>query len=306
MRSTEAMCGCAGVLLALCAGTAGAAVTPDENVVVFRRTIVDQGVSRSIVYLRPRLAPATAPPAFFLLPYRNGSADDMADLTRAGRLARDYGAWVIVPEAYTGLWNYKMLLGPLTTPNDLLFLDRIIDAAVADYGIDAHRLYMGGYSGGAMMTLRYVCERPGRIAAAALVGGQMIRTLADKCAIEPAPAMAFVNGREDPVGPYDGDLTLMSSPESAAFWAGANGCAPVPLREALPDLVDDGTTVVVDRYRGCTHGEAVRLYTVEGGGHTWPGAVDFTPSLGATTQDFDATTTFMSFLVPFSTAEGVR
>ncbi|MGH8444561.1 MAG: alpha/beta hydrolase family esterase [Solimonas sp.] len=300
MRSIKAMRWLAGAMLACAACSAGAAVTPDENVVVFRKTILDQGISRSIVYVRPRQAPTVAPPAFFLLPYRNGTADDMADLVRAGRLARDYGAWVIIPEAFTGLWNYKMLLGPLTTPNDLKFLDRVIDDAVSSYGVDAHRLYMGGYSGGAMMTMRYLCERPGRIAAATVVGAQMIRTLASKCGLSPPAAVTFVNGLDDPVGPYAGDSTLMSAPESAAYWAAANGCNAVPLHQQLPDLVDDGTTVAVDRYSGCGSGEAVRLYTVTGGGHTWPGAVDFTPSLGATTQDFDATTTFMQFLLQFS------
>jgi polyhydroxybutyrate depolymerase len=300
MRSIDVMHWLAAVVLMAAAGAATAAVTPDENVVVFRKTILDQGISRNIVYLRPRQAPSTPPPAFFLLPYRNGTADDMADLVRAGRLVRDYGAWIIIPEAFTGLWNYKMLIGPLTTPNDLKFLDRVIDDAVASYGVDAHRLYMGGYSGGAMMTMRYLCERPGRIAGATVVGAQMIRTLATKCGVSPSAAVTFVNGIDDPIGPYEGNSTLMSAPDSAAFWAQANGCNAVPLRESLPDLVDDGTTVVVDRYRGCGSGEAVRLYTVTGGGHTWPGAVDFTPSLGATTQDFDATTTFMQFLLPFS------
>ncbi|WP_028079502.1 alpha/beta hydrolase family esterase [Solimonas soli] len=300
MRSTTALRLLLGAALLAMTQLAAAAVTPDENVVVFRKTILDQGVSRSIVYLRPREAPSTPPPAFFLLPYRNGTADDMADLVRAGRLARDYGAWVIIPEAFTGLWNYKMLIGPLTTPNDLEFLDRIIDDAVSAYGVDAQRLYMGGYSGGAMMTLRYLCERPGRIAAATVVGAQMIRTLADSCGTSRPPALTFVNGIEDPIGPYEGNATLMPAVDSAAFWARANACSTIPQRSALPDLVEDGTTVLVDRYGDCASGKAVQLYTVVGGGHTWPGAVDFTPSLGLTTQDFDATTTFMQFLLQFS------
>src|SRR3546814_3672550 len=70
---------------------------------------------------------------------------------------------------------------PLTTPDDVRFLDHLIDDAIATFGVDPHRIYMGGYSGGAMMTLRYACEVPGRIAGTALVGAQMITTLAAKC-----------------------------------------------------------------------------------------------------------------------------
>lgn len=277
-----------------------AAVTPEENVVVFARTIRDQNLDRRVVYLRPQQPPAGAAPAFVLLPYRNGEADDMADLVHAGRLVREYGAWVIIPEAYGGYWNYKMLLGALTTPNDVRFLDHVIDDAVAGYGLDARRIYMGGYSGGAMMTIRYACESPGRLAGAGLVGGQMIRTLAAKCDTQAPPAMMFILGDQDTIGDYQGDATLMSAADSAAFWAQAKGCQPLPQREALPDLVDDGTQVVVDRYGGCRGGEAVRLYSVLGGGHTWPGTIDFSPVLGRTTQDFDASEAFMQFLLPFS------
>ncbi|NGY06299.1 alpha/beta hydrolase family esterase [Solimonas terrae] len=300
MRPVSLLAALAAVCLLSVIVAAQAAVTPEENVVVFARTITDQNINRRIVYLRPRVLPAQAPPAFLLLPYRGGAADDMADLVHAARLVRKYGTWVIVPEAFNGYWNYKMLLGSLTTPDDVKFLDHVIDDAIATYGIDAHRIYMGGYSGGAMMTIRYACEVPGRIAGGALVGAQMITTLAGKCDTSAPPAMMFINGDEDPVGAYDGSSTLMSAPASAAFWAQANGCNATPQREALPDVVDDGTQTVVDRYSGCTSGEAVRLYSVLGGGHTWPGTVDFSPSLGRTSQDFDASDAFMQFLLQFS------
>lgn len=290
----------AAVCLCSAAMTVQAAVTPEENVVVFARTINDQLINRRIVYLRPRVLPATPPPALLLLPYRGGDADDMADLVHAARLVREYGTWVIIPEAFNGYWNYKALLGPLTTPDDVRFLDHLIDDAVSTYGIDPHRIYMGGYSGGAMMTLRYVCEEPGRIAGTALVGAQMVTTLAAKCDTSAPPAMMFIDGDEDPLGAYEGNSTLMSLPASAAFWAQANGCNMTPQREALPDVVDDGTHTLLDRYAGCRSGEAVRLYSVIGGGHTWPGTVDFSPSLGRTSQDFDASDAFMQFLLSFS------
>jgi len=282
------------------AGVVQAAVTPEENVVAFARTFSDQGINRRIIYLRPRVSPARPPPAFLLLPYRGGDADDMADLVHAARLVRLFGVIVIIPEAFNGYWNYKALLGPLTTPDDVRFLDHVIDDAIDHYGIDARRIYMGGYSGGAMMTLRYVCDTPGRITGAALVGAQMIRTLAGKCDAGMPPAVMFIAGNEDPLGAYDGSSTLMSAADSAAFWAQANGCNAIPQRESLPDIVDDGTQTVLDRYGGCRSGEAVRLYSVLGGGHTWPGTVDFSPSLGRTSQDFDASETFMRFLLQFS------
>src|SRR3546814_15097335 len=110
---------------------------------------------------------------------------------------------------------------PLTTPDDVRFLDHLIDDAIATFGVDPHRIYMGGYSGGAMMTLRYACEVPGRIAGTALVGAQMITTLAAKCDTSAPPAMMFIDGDEDPLASYDANATLMI-PEDRRV--GKEGC----------------------------------------------------------------------------------
>src|SRR3546814_6428655 len=96
----------------------------------------------------------------------------------------------------------------------------------------------------------------------------MITTLAAKCDTSAPPAMMFIDGDEDPLASYDGNATLMSLPASAAFWAQANGCNMTPRREALADVVDDGTHTLLERYGGCRHGEAVRLYSCNGAGHT--------------------------------------
>ncbi|SEP62735.1 polyhydroxybutyrate depolymerase [Solimonas aquatica] len=296
----RARCGLLLILASVWAGPLPAAVTPAENVLAFSRDLRDQTKLRHVLYLRPRADSVAPRAAYVLLPYRGGESDNMADLVGAAQLVRDHDIWVIIPEAVNGYWNYKMLLGAASVPDDVKFLSRVIDEAVAAYGLDARRIYMGGYSGGAMMTIRYACERPEKIAGAALVGGQLIRTLAPRCSTAAPVPMAFVNGELDPVGAYNGDATLMSSPDSAAFWAQLNGCDALPVHEQLPDTVNDGTRIELDRYGGCRQGQAVRLYTVRQGGHTWPGAVDFSPSLGRTSQDLNASEAFIRFLLSFS------
>src|SRR3546814_3813766 len=96
MRLVSLHAAIAAVCLLSTVGSARAAVTPEENVVVFARTFSDQLINRRIVYLRPRVLPATPAPALLLLPYRNGDADDMADLVHAARLVRKYNTWVII------------------------------------------------------------------------------------------------------------------------------------------------------------------------------------------------------------------
>src|SRR3546814_20587696 len=107
MRLVSLHAAIAAVCLLSTVGSARAAVTPEENVVVFARTFSDQLINRRIVYLRPRVLPATPAPAMLLLPYRNRDADDMADHVHAASLVRKYNTWVIIPEAINGYWTYK-------------------------------------------------------------------------------------------------------------------------------------------------------------------------------------------------------
>jgi polyhydroxybutyrate depolymerase len=48
-------------------------------------------------------------------------------------------------------------------------------------------------------------------------------------------------------------------------------------------------------YRGCRSGTGVELYTVTGGGHTWPGTGIDVPMNGHTTQDINAADLILDF-----------
>ena len=61
----------------------------------------------------------------------------------------------------------------------------------------------------------------------------------------------------------------------------------------LPTRVNDGTTVQLTDYTGCTAGSDLRLYTVYNGGHAWPNGL--TQTVGKTTQNLDATGIIWSF-----------
>jgi polyhydroxybutyrate depolymerase len=52
---------------------------------------------------------------------------------------------------------------------------------------------------------------------------------------------------------------------------------------------------VLDQWTGCMDGAEVALYTVNGGGHNWPGGIDaalanpqYAAFVGVTTQEIDA------------------
>jgi polyhydroxybutyrate depolymerase len=101
-------------------------------------------------------------------------------------------------------------------------------------------------------------------------------------------------GTSEAGGP--GGYPTLSAPDTAAHWASVNGCSPPPQTRMPPLQVADGTTVRTDIYGSCT-GAPVVLYTVVGGGHTWPGGEQYLPVrvVGRTSRQFDASQTMWQF-----------
>lgn len=263
-----------------------------ENVHAERQIVGRAYNTRDVLLLRPT-TPATAPPpALILLPYLNGQPVDMAQITDAASLVRDHGVWVIVPQAANGRWDIGTLLTAGKLADDIGFLSDLIDILVQTYGVDARRITMAGYSNGGYMAERYACEHPEKIAGIGLVGATLYKTVRNKCAPALPVPVVLVNGDED--GNVAGDTTLETPQATADFWSAGNGCAQTPLRSDLPDTVDDDTRVYLDHYP-CAQGE-VASYIVRGGGHTWPGALDFTPALGRTSQDIRGIDVLWQFL----------
>ena len=101
------------------------------------------------------------------------------------------------------------------------------------------------------------------------------------------------------IGSIDSPLArvggLLPVPEMIQFWTSHNNASNSPNIEQLPDKNPrDGTRVKKETYG---NGDTV-LYVIEGGGHTWPGALELasmTELCGATSQDIDASQLIWDF-----------
>lgn len=65
----------------------------------------------------------------------------------------------------------------------------------------------------------------------------------------------------------------------------------------LPDVSQDGTAVKTTLFDKCKNNTEVILYAVEGGGHAWPGGVQYFPEflIGKTSRDFNASEVIWEF-----------
>lgn len=256
----------------------------------------DGDATRRFLVVRPEPATSNAA-AFMMLPGTGGTPEAQANLTSIGNAVVADGFWAVLPEALDNGWNDNP--GYSTGVDDVGFNAKVIDILTGYLHLDADRIFVSGLSDGAFMAERLGCELSDRIAAIALVAGTMSNGLSAACGpASPRPIM-FIDGTADPIVPYSGGrLGVMSAPDAYARWLSLHNCnAASTMTTALPDVANDGTTISVARNAGCGSGGEVRLYTVNNGGHTWPGGSQYLPEsmIGKTSADLNANDEIWSF-----------
>ena len=275
---------------------------PTPGTASFSETISYQGLARSYIVVRPDPV-ITDAPALILMHAHGITPQTMANLARAGRLAHDYGVWVYLPQGENGKWNEDP--SSSSTIDDVGFISKMLDDAISRDKIDSKRVYAAGYSAGGFMAERLACQLSNRIVGFVAVAATLRNSMATAAQCAPTHAMpvAFMDGTSDLVVPYKGEPSVQSAAAATAFWAVKNSCAATQTSTVtLPQQAKDGTTVALTRFTQCPAAAATALYTINGGGHTWPDSPYsvYTAYLGKTTQNLDATVELWKFLMPYS------
>lgn len=178
---------------------------------------------------------------------------------------------------------------------EVRFISDMIDTLAASYNIDPTRIYADGLSNGGGMAFVLSCTLSNRIAAVGMVGAAQLLPWSWCTDHRPVPMIAF-NGTADWAALYNGGKswvapqTLPSVQTWTANWAERNRCAPHPVDSAV------AADVTRRAYTSCANDADVVLYTIHGGGHTWPGGGP-QPEwfLGPTSNGVDATGEMWAF-----------
>ena len=234
-------------------------------------------------------------------------------LTQGGldTLADRDGFMVVYPDGVDKGWNDGRAdlytRSALENIDDVGFISVLIDHLVQDWGADPKRVYATGISNGAMMAQRLAFQLSHKVVAIAAVAGNMPKDLLPLGSPPRPISVLLISGTEDRWVPYQGGFVMAfgqtrgaicSAPETADFWAKNNGCSLTALTSEEPDRdIHDGTRVRRQVYGGGQDGTEVLLYTIEGGGHTWPGGLQYLPEsmVGRTCRDIDANQVIWEF-----------
>ncbi len=246
----------------------------------------DFGFRRSYrVYLPAAARQGRRAPLVVALHGAFSSPGRFARVSGLDRLAESQGFVVAYPAAFAPplrMWNSGHCCGIVRTLgiDDVGFLDAVIEDARANLPIDPERIYLVGHSNGGMLVHRYLAERPGVAAAAAVVAGTIGGRTSDSApewrpeAQQAPPPVLMVHGDSDRqvayAGGYDersgeGGITWISAHESARFWSERGGCEPDSTREE-----ERAGRVERQIWRGRS-GCRIELLTLRGWGHAWPG-----------------------------------
>src|SRR5260221_8081458 len=128
--------------------------------------------------------------------------------------------------------------------------------------------------------------------------------VAEHCAPRRPVPMMFIFGTKDPLVPIEGGRVkggasgpILSLDAAVQKWVALNKCPPTSIMKDLPNIVKDGTTIHRTVYFGCDGKSEVILYLVEGGGHTWPGGLQYLGErlIGKTSRNMDASQVIWEF-----------
>jgi polyhydroxybutyrate depolymerase len=212
------------------------------------------------------------------------------------------GFFVLCPSGIGRHWNdgreIERWQAHLENIDDVGFLNELIQKIVDEKPVDPARVFVTGISNGGKMSFRLLCEPRGVISAAAVVIASMPADL-DCDPSGPIPVL-IMNGTEDPLVPWEGGEvvafrqplgTVLSTAATVSFWVDNNHCSSVPTKSLIRDVnTSDDSWIEIDQYEDCAGDNFIMFYTVHGGGHTWPGGVQYLPEflIGRTNRDAHA------------------
>jgi polyhydroxybutyrate depolymerase len=263
-------------------------------------TVVSSGIDRSFhLYVPPSYDRSKPAPLVISLHGAGMRAVAHMHTSQWNRVADRHGFLVVYPSAVKGrgplVWEFGDERG--ATIIDVRFIVDLIDHVAGVYTIDRARIYANGLSNGGGMSFALSCTLSDRFAAVGLVGTAFTIPW-DWCTDDrPVPMIAF-HGTRDTGTPYHGGKTWVappgrvfpSIPGMIENWARRNRCTA---ESGEMRVTGDVTR---RSYSNCADDANVVFYTIEGGGHTWPGGGPLPEwFVGTTTNTIDASTVMWEF-----------
>jgi polyhydroxybutyrate depolymerase len=257
----------------------------------FSQTFMFENVARTYqLYVPPAYRGTTAVPLVFNFHGYGSNAVQQMVYGNFEPLARSHDFLIVAPDGQgTGSQQHFNLTGEKGLQNDITMVLALLGHVEATFCIDTARVYSTGMSDGGGMTSVLACLAPDKFAAFGPVAVQVYKP---GCAGKFPIAMVAFHGTADPIVAYNGakagGVDLGAVPTTMANWAAHDHCDVKYTDASL------GTQVQRRTWTGCDGTSSVVLYSIIGGGHTWPGSIPIA-RFGLTTTQINASNTIWAF-----------
>jgi polyhydroxybutyrate depolymerase len=244
------------------------------------RTLTHGGRKRSyILYVPESVDWERSVPLVFVFHGGTGNAESAIRMSGFNDVADVNGFVVIYPNGTGRLSDDKLLTwnggaccgyAQEADVDDVGFVRAIVADLQALVDIDGNRIYATGMSNGGILSHRLACEAADLFAAIAPVAGTL-----NFSACQPQEHVSVIefHGTDDQHVLYEGGygpkalvrVDFDSVRDTIGFWVSADECSAEAQMESFADIRHETWT-------GCAGSTVVELYTVIGGGHSWPGS----------------------------------
>ncbi len=253
-----------------------------------KEEIIHDGRTRTYILHIPSSYNGVTPiPLVIALHGGGGNSKSMQAKTGFNKLADEEGFIVVYPDG-TGrfknrllTWNagYCCAYALENNIDDVGFIRALIEKLQQTLKIDSNMIFITGHSNGGMMSYRLGSELSDIVAAiapvAGSIGGKATEDSEEWIIPEPSfpVSVLAIHGLLDEQVAYDGGHGEKASGtredisvnDSIDFWVQHNNC------NIIPDTQEVGN-ITIDTYKEGNLGTEVVLYTINNGGHYWPGS----------------------------------
>jgi len=172
--------------------------------------------------------------------------------------------------------------------DDVGFLKTLVGAMTTNFSVDAGRVFVSGFSNGAMMANRIGCEASELFAGVALIGGRIEPGF--ECTPTRRLPLLQINGGSDETVPHDGRVSssgwfFASTTSTAEHWNKGEACSSQT--QPWSSVTVEGENVQCTITCGDTQHPAIDCIWPEGN-HRWPGTADFRGSNGYCVTELQA------------------
>ena len=214
----------------------------------------------------------------------HGAGEDSITMqltTQFADFGEESGYFVVFPNGVSNGWDYLEAddQQPLETHvDDVGFISKLIDTLIAEYAVDEERIYLIGYSNGALLALRLGCDLAERLDGVVSIAGTYSYEMIRHCAGQPPVPILFVWGTEDSAFPTGGYVieqengrirSSFSLAQTRSYLITHYGCETRPQAIRI-ESESSPYPVVSETYSDCIDGSTARLLVLVDHDHGFP------------------------------------